>query len=388
MENLQINHVPVTLLARILLQLHTIPHNDKIDLLALIAAGLRQYGHTNDLNAFLNYCQAASKEQPWQWGYYKIENQQDWNSANYKKERQLVGLRFLLASELARRNVELIRQSKTSLLSHKCTYNYHNKLIPINEILQDTKSYFEHNASAESSILQQLLDLRLDRFSHDMAKFESESGDLDDAEYHLMGALMVRYDHRSWCLYLRDYIESSEGISWRILSSEEEKKVSCEQALIDIQGIEGQSEFSVDYKPVYLFYGNPEMLTAPLQEELEERQQTVPDANQITWEDYTFEEDYTPEEEPTQEESSICIHCGIEDIVEDVNDIFICESCENGVHQLCENPPIQNYEKEIDPWYCRSCCRAKGLPIPQQPSSLKRKREEELVVSLNNTTKS
>lgn len=166
------------------------------------------------------------------------------------------------------------------------------------------------------------------------------------------------------------------------------KKVSCEQALIDIQGIEGQSEFSVDYKPVYLFYGNPEMLTAPLQEELEERQQTVPDANQITWEDYTFEEDYTPEEEPTQEESSICIHCGIEDIVEDVNDIFICESCENGVHQLCENPPIQNYEKEIDPWYCRSCCRAKGLPIPQQPSSLKRKREEELVVSLNNTTKS
>lgn len=58
-----------------------------------------------------------------------------------------------------------------------------------------------------------------------MAKFESESGDLDDAEYHLMGALMVRYDHRSWCLYLRDYIESSEGISWRILSSEEEKKV-------------------------------------------------------------------------------------------------------------------------------------------------------------------
>lgn len=127
MENLQINHVPVTLLARILLQLHTIPHNDKIDLLALIAAGLRQYGHTNDLNAFLNYCQAASKEQPWQWGYYKIENQQDWNSVNYKKERQLVGLRFLLASELVNKkklHVPILEREVREFCANYYYYSY------------------------------------------------------------------------------------------------------------------------------------------------------------------------------------------------------------------------------------------------------------------------
>lgn len=129
----------------------------------------------------------------------------------------------------------------------------------------------------------------------------------------------------------------------------------------------------------------------PLQDETEhDNQQIAPENNdqQITWEDFSFDEDYAYADS-AQEENAICIHCGIEDIVNDVNDIFICESCENGVHQLCEDPPIQNYEKDIDPWYCRACCRAKNLPIPQMPPppSAKRKREEEAVTYLNKTLK-
>ncbi|RCH79043.1 hypothetical protein CU098_001874, partial [Rhizopus stolonifer] len=96
---LQIKQVPPVLLGRILLQLHIIPHNDNTDLLTLIAAGLQQFGHTSDLDAFLNYCQAATQQQ-WQWKCYSIERQEDWNKAIYKKDCQLVGLRFFLASEL------------------------------------------------------------------------------------------------------------------------------------------------------------------------------------------------------------------------------------------------------------------------------------------------
>ncbi|KAG1444221.1 hypothetical protein G6F56_010385 [Rhizopus delemar] len=233
-----------------------------------------------------------------------------------------------------------------------------------------------------------MLDLRLEQFSRDMNEFEKESGSLDDTEYHLMGAIMVNNECTTCCLYLRDYAESPEGRNWRVFGLEEEKRISCEQAIIDIRG-KGKyelSSFSIGYKPVYLFYGNREMLTTPLEEHSEETQQAVPDDSQITWEDYTFENNVYVE--PTHEESLLCIHCGIEDIIDDVNDIFICESCENGVHQLCENPPVQNYEKEIDPWYCRACCKLKNLPIPQQLPPLKRKREEEPTNYLNKITKS
>ncbi|RCH94699.1 hypothetical protein CU097_012236 [Rhizopus azygosporus] len=388
MDGLQIRTIPVTLLARILLQLHTIPHDEQLDLLALIAAGLHKYGHTADLNGFLNHCQMASNNSKQRrWEYYEVRNERDWEMAIQKKSHQLTGLRFLLDSEAG----------KAGLFNSKCSYNYNGQFIPIDKLLQDTKDYFKetHN-TPECVVLQQLLNLRLEQFERDMTEFEKESVSVDSAEYNLMGALLVRYDGTSWCLYLRDYIESPEGTSWRILGSDEEKRITCEQALADIQGTETtgaltQSEFSKDYRPVYLFYGNQDVLTMPLQDETEhDNQQTAPENNdqQITWEDFSFDEDYAYADS-AQEENAICIHCGIEDIVNDVNDIFICESCENGVHQLCEDPPIQNYEKDIDPWYCRACCRAKNLPIPQMPPppSAKRKREEEAVTYLNKTLK-
>lgn len=114
---------------------------------------------------------------------------------------------------------------------------------------------------------------------------------------------------------------------------------------------------------MYLFYGNLDMLQRREQQE-----------HTITLEDYTFEED--DDLPPEEEDNEFCMHCGIKEIINDLNDMFFCENCNRGVHQLCEDPPIQNYEKEVDPWFCRSCSRVKDLPIPPPPSS-KRKRTED-----------
>lgn len=90
----------------------------------------------------------------------------------------------------------------------------------------------------------------------------------------------------------------------------------------------------------------------------------------ITLDDYTFDDDdeyeYVAQEQPP-EENEVCAHCGIADIVEDVNDIFFCEMCDKAVHQFCEDPPIQAFEKNVDPWYCRACCIKQNIPFPSPP---------------------
>lgn len=103
MEGLEINTIPAKLLARILLQLPTLPPIDNIDLMAVLAAGLERYGNTDNMNAFLDYCQSiAIADRPWPWKCYEITNELDWDTANYKKPQELVGLRFLLSSETVR----------------------------------------------------------------------------------------------------------------------------------------------------------------------------------------------------------------------------------------------------------------------------------------------
>lgn len=82
---------------------------------------------------------------------------------------------------------------------------------------------------------------------------------------------------------------------------------------------------------------------------------------------YSYE-DYN-EDEYMEEDETVCKVCHIPDIIDNVNDMFTCDGCELSVHQLCEDPVIQSYEKEIDPWYCRACSRDMGL--------LKRKRDDE-----------
>lgn len=95
----------------------------------------------------------------------------------------------------------------------------------------------------------------------------------------------------------------------------------------------------------------------------EEKTSESAEANRITLEDYTFDDDEYTYEDP-QIEDAICKHCGIPDIAEDINNIFFCDECHMGVHQLCEDPPIATFEQDIDPWYCRECSRRNGLPIP------------------------
>lgn len=100
MEGLEIRSIPVKVLARIVLQIPTLPTHANIDLIPLMTAGLAQYGHTSDLNAFLNYCNAnVPYNEPWLWEQYEINSDKDWDTANNRKEQELIGLRFLLNAE-------------------------------------------------------------------------------------------------------------------------------------------------------------------------------------------------------------------------------------------------------------------------------------------------
>lgn len=137
---------------------------------------------------------------------------------------------------------------------------------------------------------------------------------------------------------------------------------------MDDEGVLQPSPASKNYRPVYLFYCNEKMMAnVPNPEgaaEEEKNKGSIPSGgdNMITLEDYTFDEEYMYED-PEMEDAS-CKHCGIPDIAEDINNMFFCDECHMGVHQLCEDPPVASFEQEIDPWYCRDCSRRKGMPIP------------------------
>lgn len=259
----------------------------------------------------------------------------------------------------------------------------------MDQLLYDTLDYFKQEKSSVDSLVEELIELRLEQFARDRFLFQQESNVLDNTTYQLMGALMARYDSTAsngsssncWCLYLRDYVES-DGNLWRIIVNDTEHTVSSEQALADIRGAGYESilpsEFSKEYRPIYLFYINQDKLISPPAEE------------HITLDDYTFDEEdeYLDDTPPINvEEDESCMHCGIKDIVNDINDMFFCEHCNKGVHQLCEKPAIQSFEKNIDPWFCRTCCASKNMPIPVASQSLlsllqpsppiKRKREED-----------
>lgn len=134
------------------------------------------------------------------------------------------------------------------------------------------------------------------------------------------------------------------------------------------------SEASLAYRPVYLFYCNEDMVLdgdgAKCNGEASQG-----DSGVITLADYTFDDD-----EEEELENAACKLCGIAESKDNVNTIFFCDNCSEGVHQLCENPPIAQYEMEVDPWYCRDCSARMGIPIPppiQASHGIKRRREEE-----------
>ncbi|KAJ1679987.1 hypothetical protein EV182_000916 [Spiromyces aspiralis] len=54
------------------------------------------------------------------------------------------------------------------------------------------------------------------------------------------------------------------------------------------------------------------------------------------------------------EELIYCKECSGDEEGED-NQIFVCDSCDQGIHQLCQDPPIPSTDINVDPWYCADC---------------------------------
>jgi hypothetical protein len=110
----------------------------------------------------------------------------------------------------------------------KCTVQYKDQLIPIDQILTDTHSYLKQENKLTDT-LEGLFRLGLDNYARHVKP------DVDTNDYCLMGVLMVRYDGTvnrgysaaTWCLYLRNYIDAQDGSVWRILLAEGETKVMC-----------------------------------------------------------------------------------------------------------------------------------------------------------------
>ncbi|KAL1923532.1 uncharacterized protein VTP21DRAFT_8512 [Calcarisporiella thermophila] len=44
------------------------------------------------------------------------------------------------------------------------------------------------------------------------------------------------------------------------------------------------------------------------------------------------------------------------------NKIFLCDDCDNPIHQLCQKPPIRDEEEALDPWYCEECLTKRKRP--------------------------
>ncbi|KAG2226689.1 hypothetical protein INT45_001036 [Circinella minor] len=245
--------------------------------------------------------------------------------------------------------------------------------------------------SSSMQVLEQLVQSRICRFKHDkeIISKQQENTLQASSNYILMGALMNRYDPQEpqWEFYLRDFISNDDGKLWRVLSDHNaernEIKITSDQALADIRGDNHFDEHgkliqprahSRAFRPVYLFYCNRNMVVETMklsQEEVGQTSQQQEGGNSmtesgITLADYILDEEDRGYVYDNPEDDKVCKVCGIDEIVEDVNNMFYCDQCDLGVHQLCENPPVQQFETEVDPWYCRECSRRKGIPLPQQ----------------------
>jgi hypothetical protein len=121
---------------------------------------------------------------------------------------------------------------------------------------------------------------------------------------------------------------------------------------------------SVEYRPVYLFYCNNDIVSRSAEEIIAPK--PSPSTNGVTLADYSFDDDQAEMDYEVDDDVEPCKYCGIPDSIDDINTIFFCDECNQGVHQLCEQPPISAFEMDVDPWYCRDCCRRLGraLPIP------------------------
>ncbi|KAI8576244.1 hypothetical protein K450DRAFT_257806 [Umbelopsis ramanniana AG] len=198
-------------------------------------------------------------------------------------------------------------------------------------------------------------------------------------EYTLLAALMCLKDSRrssrqQWRLYVKDYNDANQA--WNVYYNdghgEKATSIAGDQAIQDLRGVcspnpqlstNARNTMLYDtesYKPVYLVYVNA-YIVSTRQEALmymeQERQNILGKRKVITDDDYV--DDYDNED---MDDGDVCKHCLIGIDVEG-NRLFICDACNQCVHQLCETPPIQNDEIEIDPWLCRECTAAGRKPI-------------------------
>ncbi|ORX47206.1 hypothetical protein DM01DRAFT_1339223 [Hesseltinella vesiculosa] len=363
----------------------------------------------------------ATKDQ-WYWLDAALTRPDDWNDlveqTKNNTDCEPVGIRIKIMNETTRPCIKLIRYGKVaSLQDDRLTCTHKGRPMAIDTVLRGTLSYLEKNesiramdidgsVSSSSANLQLLIRDRLRVYDH--VKEQTTKPLLIRSDFLLMGALMVHVSDPAlppkWCLYLRDYMGDTNGSHWRVLNdmtqSDIEIKIPSLQVLADLRGVQVEDEqgkptlpspWSKKYLPFYLFYCNETVVTGDAKNGTCQKRDslnaydaatsTSDDAGQdqrglITIDDYTYDDEMLDYDQNdvmmTDEDHAVamatCKVCHIADSIDNVNTIFFCDDCDQGVHQLCEDPPIQSFEMDLDPWYCRHCLARKGLPIPTPPA--------------------
>ncbi|KAL0092238.1 hypothetical protein J3Q64DRAFT_1829759 [Phycomyces blakesleeanus] len=386
--------VPRILLLRILLQLFVIPPHlteerigqKQVNFYGVLMDVLQECGHLPDINKFLYTClhrtflQAEEPIVNWGWHAARVKDESDWNDIDWKKQndQEPAALHFEIMTSSARSLIDLELASPAFKVENDPRFSIQDsqgKQIPLDSVLVGTLQYLQKNVSPEERQgTEHLVELRLEQFSRDRYELQR----FPATHFVLIGALMkqtttIMGTSDKWCVYMRDFIEDNAGTNWRVLEEtsleSDNQKISTVQAWADIRGASiitdngrtvEPSVFGQTYRPVYLFYCNQKVLLSnasgpPLKQD-----------GVITMADYSFEEEQYPEPLESDKEQDLCKTCFIAEHAPG-NDIYFCDGCDGCVHQLCEDPPIEDFENKIDPWYCRACLKERNLPLPRPP---------------------
>ncbi|CAO3597889.1 unnamed protein product [Absidia cylindrospora] len=317
MDGLLVKNIPRLLLARILVQLYIIPqqliNSPQFDLLAVLVAGLRDYGNGSNLDSFLSFCaqQAFQCLEPpipsindttvstpatWLWRDHTLCSLNDWDRIDQEQLEQqdsqnrrdatmddatnMVGLRLQLASEKVRPQIELVRYGKkvATLHDERFTCVYEGQYISLENILNGTLEYMSNRrqSSTESSSastttvnhtdtqsISALLKQRIEKLAEERREYERKSVGRSETDFVLMGALMVKSDatqsngaiEDDWYLYLRDYTADISGSNWRIIkgsittNGEIEMRISSHQVLADLRGVNVKNDQGLECVP-------------------------------------------------------------------------------------------------------------------------------------------
>lgn len=140
---------------------------------------------------------------------------------------------LLLNVHKVRKQVQLTQLGQKRILNPNCYHLYGDRVLPVDQVLRDALAFLKSEDNADE-IVEKLINLRLEQYAKDISQAQQESSELDNTDYQLMGALLVRYDSsasegnapNAWCLYLRDYMNSEDGNMWRVILKDNESTVS------------------------------------------------------------------------------------------------------------------------------------------------------------------